>query len=441
MVLNSNLELSLRGRRPITLSQELLANLVGRVPHPTRLPGGNRSLGTNVTGNFPVTPLQQTLNTGRGIPRLGTRDSITPSSLSLGIQLVNQPSPAQTGHAGSVNPGLPHLELPQSVQNYTPISGQGPITVGNESSGYSQMTPYPSVPPSIVIESHEQQQVLLPGASLSRSGRGQLSSPLLEPFHQNTFSISQQRNNTQDQLLPDLRLILVEGWNVRVLAKVDQSVYNSCIFRDALPGLLKRVDWERFLCPWPPNHPTFTAAGFNSYGGECIQLSLRNGNGQVVQLPLAVVDREEAHRIDIKGVDVIDVVLCQDYFSALAPRQTMPMSVGRQTGGIGYSNARYQWPVPGPSHNAINPTENPGYDYSSPIWSSSGNQMEGVQLHPQQLAPSFQNTVSSTSQSGSAAIVSSTTSPDMPFPMAGSMPISQNSYSHMSWQQLDKPGA
>ncbi|KAI0543809.1 hypothetical protein F4679DRAFT_567315 [Xylaria curta] len=414
----------------------VLANLVGRVPHPTRRPGGNRPLSTNVTGNLPVTPLQHTLNTGRGIPRLRTRDSVTPNSLSLGIQPVNQPSPAQTGHAGSVNPGI------QSVQHYnTHISEQGPMTVGNESSGYSQLTPYSSVPPSIVIESHDQQQVLLPGAPLSQSGRRQLSSSLLEPFHQYTFSIGQQRRNTQGHLLPELQLLLLEGWNVRVVARVDQSVYNSCIYRDALPGLLKRADWEKFLCPWPPNHPTFTTAGFNSYGGECIQLALRNRNDHVVQLPLAVVDREEAHRVEIKGVDVIDVVLCQDYFSALATQQIMPMSVERQTGGIAYPNAGHQWPVPGPSHNAINPPENPGYDYSSPIWSSSGNQMEGVQLHPQQLAPSFQNTVSSTSQSGSAAIVSSTTSPDISFPMAGSMPFSQNSYSHMSWQQPDKPGA
>ncbi|KAI1757855.1 hypothetical protein F4782DRAFT_331 [Xylaria castorea] len=459
MPLHPNLVRSLRGRRNIILSdnrtQEALANPFPfrRVQHPAHRPDGNRSLSTNVAGNS----LPQTPNQGRGIPRHQTRDSITPSSLSLGNQPVYQPSPAQTGHVGSVNPGLPQLELPQSAGNYTPISGQGPMTVGNGSSSHLQMTPYSSVPPSIVVESHDQQQVHLPGPSLSQSGRRQLSSSALEPFNQYPFSIGQQRNNTQDQLLPELQPLLLVGWDALVIARVDKSVYNSCIYKDALPRLLKRADWEKFVCPWPPNHITVTMAGYNSSGGECIQLALLNRDGQVVEIALAVIDSEELHRTEIRGVDVM---LCQNYFSALVTRQNMPIGIERQTGGIGYSNAGYQWPIPVQSQNAINHTENPGYGYASPMWPPSGNQMEGIQIHPQQLAPSFPFTVSSASQSGSAAIVSSTTSPDVPFPMGGAMPFSQvlhpttpppfnkcianilkNPYPSMSWPQPDKSGS
>ncbi|KAI0858759.1 hypothetical protein F4860DRAFT_290611 [Xylaria cubensis] len=412
MVLNSNLKPSLRGRRPIALSQELLANIlqVGRMPHPIRSPGGNQSLSTNVTGNL---PLQHTSNTSRATPRTQTRDAIAPSSLSLGIQpVINQPSPAQTGRAGAVNS---HLEPPQS--NYASTNGQGPMTIGNQSGSYTQMTPYSSVNPNIVVESHDQQQAFLPGPSLLQSGRRQLA---LDPFNQYSFGTSHQRNNTQDQLLLGHQLLLLSDWDTFVIARVDTSMWNSYIYKESLPTLLNRADWERFIIPWPPNYTTLTTAGYDYNGGECIQLKLQNKGDPVVELPLAVVSREEAQRAEMRRVDM---VLCQSYFSALATRRNMPMGNERQTGGIGYPNAGHQWSITGQSQNAVNTTENPGFGYDS--WPLYGNQMEGVQTHPQQLIPPFPYTVSSTSQSGSAAIVSSTTSPDVSFSMAGSMPFSQ----------------
>ncbi|TRX90828.1 hypothetical protein FHL15_008232 [Xylaria flabelliformis] len=372
MVLNSNLKPSLRGRRPITLSQELLANIlqVGRVPHPIRRPGGNQSLSTNVTGNLPFTPLQHAPNTSTGVPRIQKRDAVTPSSLSVGIQSANQPSPVQIGHAGAVNS---HLEPPQN--NFTPISGQGPVAIGNQSGSYTQMTPYSSANPSIVVEPYDQQQALL-GPSPLQSGRRQLA---LEPFNQYSFSTGYQRDNTQDQLLLGHQLLLLPDWDTFAIARVDMSMWNSYIYKEALPTLLDRADWERFIIPWPPNHTTLTTAGYDYNGGECIQLKLQNKGDPIVELPLAVVSRKEAQRAEIRGVDV---VLCQSYFSALATRRNIPMGNEQQTGGIGYSNAGHQWSIPGQSQNAINSTANPGFGYDSPTWLLSGNQMEGNTSEP-----------------------------------------------------------
>ncbi|KAI8948966.1 hypothetical protein F4801DRAFT_428728 [Xylaria longipes] len=447
MPLHPNLAQSLRGRRAINLPsnrpQESLAYPFhfGRVQHPTNRPGGNRSLATNLTENIPVTPLRQTPNVGRGVTRHQTRDPITPSSSSLGIHPVYQPSLAQTEHTDSANPALPHLELPQTIGNYTPISGQGLMTGGNETSSYTQRTPYSSAPPSIVIESHDQQQVLLPGPSLSPSGRIQLSPSVLEPLNQYQFAIGQQRNTTQDQLLPELQLLSLVGWDARVIARVDKSVRNSWIYRDALPRLLKRPDWEKFICPWPPGHATFTGAGPDPEGGECIQLTFRNRDDHVVGFPLSVLGREQLHMTEIWGVDV---VLCQDYFYALTSQQNTPMGVERQMEGMRYSNAGYQLQpsdVEGQSQNGINPMENLAYNYLSPVFPMSSNQMEGVQMHQQHLAQSYPYTMSSTSQGSSAALVSSTTSPDGPLPMAGAMPLNAETHPNMQWQQPDKPGS
>ncbi|KAI0192039.1 hypothetical protein EV127DRAFT_53178 [Xylaria flabelliformis] len=299
------------------------------------------------------------------------------------------------------------------------------MTIGNQSGSYTQLTPYSSANPSIV---YDQQQAFLPGPSLLQSGRRQLA---LEPFNQYSIGTSHQGNNSQDQLLFRHQLLLLSDWDTFVIARVDTSMWNSYIYKEALPRLLNRADWEKFIIPWPPGYTTLTTAGYDYNGGECLQLKLQNKEDTVVELPLAVVSREAAQRAERREVDV---VLCQSYFSALATRRTM-------TGGIGYPNAGHQWPIPDQSQNAINTTENPGFGFDSPMWPSYGNQMEDVQIHPQRLMPPFPNTVSSTSQSGSAAIVSSATSPDMPFPMAGSMPFNQNPYSHTSWQQADKPGA
>ncbi|KAI0453737.1 hypothetical protein F5B21DRAFT_525536 [Xylaria acuta] len=429
MTLHPNLARGLRGRRRIII----LPDNRPQEPHPTNRPGGARSLTTNLIESIPVTPVRRRPNTGRGIPHHQTRNSITPSS-SFGIHSVYQSSPAHTGHTGSAN----YLEPPQSVYNYTPISRQGPMTVRNEGSSYPQMTPYSSAPPSIVVESHDQQQVLHPGPSLSQSGRGQLSPSALEAFNQYPSGISQQRNNTQVQPPSDLLPLFIPELGVPVMASIDKLPLNSWIYSDTLRRAINRPDWENVISPWPPGHTAFTRAGFDPKGGKCIQLTLRNGDRQEVNLALAVLDREQVPKADIRGVDV---VLCQNYFWALGTRQTMPMGIERQMGGMGYPNAGYQLHLPGQSQNAINAAETLGYGYDSPTWLTPSSQTEDVQMHPQHLLPSLPCTVFSNSGGSSAAQVSSTTTPEVPVPMGETAAHYQGTHSNMPWQQLDKPGA
>lgn len=321
-----------------------LANpfLARRVQHPTNRLGGHRSLATNLTEDIPATPLQQTQNAG-GVLRHQIRNPITPSSSLLGIQPIYQPSPAQTGYTSSVNSSLPHSGLSQRVGNHTPNSGQGPMTIGNETGSYHQMGLNSSATPSIVIESHDQQQVLVPGPWLPQSGRRQLSPSTLEPLNQYPFGISQQTTNIRGQLSIELQPLYLPRYNSLAIAREDNSIRNSWVYRDSLPKLLERPDWERFIHPRPPGHPVVTGAGFDAQGGECIQLGFENKRGQVAEFPVSVLDREQV-RAEISAVDI---VLCQDYFRALTTPQNMPMGIELQMGGMVYSNSPYQFQLPG----------------------------------------------------------------------------------------------
>ncbi|KAI0446353.1 hypothetical protein F4803DRAFT_40619 [Xylaria telfairii] len=417
-------------------SQESLANpFLARVQHPTNRLGGHRSLVTNLTEDIQTTPLRQTQNVG-GVPRHQIRDPITPSSSLLGIQPVYQPSPAQPGYPGSANSSLPHSGLSQRIGNHTPSSGQGPMSIGNEMGSPHEMVLDSSATPRIVIGSHDQQQVLVPGPWLQQSGRRQLSPSTLEPLNQYPYGISQQRTDIRHQLSSiELQLLLLPRCDSLAIAREDSAIPNSWVYRDSLTKLLKQSDWERFIHPRPPGHPTFTGAGPDAEGGVYIQLRLENKRGQVVEFPLSVLYREQV-RTEIPGVDI---VLCQDYFRELATGQTPPMGIEAQMGGMMYSNLAYHFQLPGGQfQNAISSAENLAYGYASPGFPFS-NRMEGIQTDRSHLTtPAFQYTVSSTSQGSSAALVSSTTSPDMPLSIGEASPFNQETYSNMSWQHHNK---
>ncbi|KAI0467552.1 hypothetical protein F4859DRAFT_517986 [Xylaria cf. heliscus] len=358
MPFNPNLTRSLCGRRPIEISD-------------------SRSQDA-------VTPLRQPSNTGKGVPRHGTRDPITPSSLPFRINPVYQPSPAQSGYTDPVTSGLLHFELPQSVLNHTPISVPGPMTGRSDAVNYTRIVPYSSAPPSITIESPDQQQQPLPAPSLAQSGRGLISPSTLAPFSQYPSGAGQQRNNTQEYPLPELEPLLLVEWDALVIARMERALDTSYIFRDSLKTALNRPNWKEFICPWPPRRTTVTGAGYDPKGGECIQLTLRNKSHQVVELPLAVIDREDMHSPEMG----VQLVLCKDYLWKLNTGQTILMGIERQTGSMGHPDV-YQWQRPGLPQNIINSAENLEYDYNSPTFFTSGNHMEGVEMNPQHLAPSF----------------------------------------------------
>ncbi|KAI0198409.1 hypothetical protein F4808DRAFT_261984 [Astrocystis sublimbata] len=428
MVLHPILKQRLQGKRTIDLSDNRDRGLSLGSTDPRRVPRSSNVLRL-ITPSLTDTnssPTQQ-LNpaTGRELARLQTDTPITPF-----VSLSGTPTNYHTvipGHGGLVDhinsPFYRHME-PQSAYDNTFIGAASATGVVNWPNYQPQATPFPSATPSIVIQPPEQQQVI-PSSSESLS---------MLPFSH----VLPQLNNAQNQSLSKVEAILLTDWNYSLVTRVDETLlYTSWIYSDALSKVLQMQDLRNFLRPWPPGHPSFTRAGYDSNGGKYIQLSLKNDKGQVVKMPLSVIDRHPMQETEsMRGVDM---VLCSDYrYLARLNAQQRSGVVEQQSASMEYVHTSLPLQLSGaafqsPFTNVV------GYDdHIGQASMQSANHLGPARNYAQSMAPSFQLTTITTSQDSSAIPVSSATSLDGSVHAGSAFPFEQ-AYQNMSWPQ-DKPG-
>ncbi|KAI0909533.1 hypothetical protein F4823DRAFT_562840 [Ustulina deusta] len=379
MPLPPHLARSLRGRRPIDLTD-----------------GASEDSSANAFQAEEALPRSQIQTSSRASSQPRPRPFTTSAPSSSDFYSVGQPLFVQTGyHPDYSSPFV--LEPPQSTLGYPLASGRGVMTGVVNS----------AAPPSIMIESYDQQDAL-PRPLPLQPGGGQLAPSGFGTLNQSVPGIGQQHYQTPSNSSNRQLFLLVESGPPRV-GTIDMTIPNSGIYWDEIEG----TDLEGLVHPSPPGRIAITVMGYHPAGGDSIHLTLRNTARRDVPLLLTIIRRDLP--IDRRDGLEVALVLGRDYLDALAHPRRISL------GNMQFPNPDHQaWQMPGRPRNASIAPQTLGFEsghqndsgFISPVWTSGSNQTQG--LHPHYPATPSYMTMSS-SQGSSVLAASSTTSPDGPY--------------------------